>query len=191
MHRTIRKTIYIFSTLIFACSLMAMTCNKNCQNLEVIPAKINSINAQLIDKEQTSFGQTTLKANNVLLTVSPLLSSKDSTVLFADEFCNILKLQDTLLACNIYTVNELNADYPAGSDVTNLFRIRQFDYAIDKPFYISVPTWLQIDNGGVQTNFLFAEKISMVLPRKFQLNVRYTYANKVINATTSEITITQ
>jgi hypothetical protein len=183
MHRTIRKTSYIFSTLFFACSLMAMTCNKNCQNLEVIPAKINNINAQLIDKEQTSFGQTTLKANNVLLTVSPLLSSKDSTVLFADEFCNILKLQDTLLACNIYTVNELNADYPAGSDVTNLFRIRQFDYAIDKPFYI--------DNGGVQTNFLFAEKISMVLPRKFKLNVRYTYANKVINATTSEITITQ
>jgi hypothetical protein len=178
-----QKIIIIF----FAFCCMAMKCVKDCANFDSIPSKADSIQARVINKQQTNTAPTELKINEFMISVNTSISPIDSIQTFY-TFCGVLELTDTLVDVKIFTEYELNANYPANADITALFRVVQFDYAIEKPYYLTIPQWVKTNKMG-QNGFLLAESIKLALPIIFQARVEYNFRNKNLTSVTPSITL--
>lgn len=177
----IKNGIHSLVLIAIGCTLLAFQCDKKfieCESTTLIPAKYDSMSVMLINRDVVSVPDpNNFRLKNISISFIGQISPKDSTPIV--NFCSVFDVKGTIQNFKIITNTKLNADYPIGSDITQLFRNVHHNFSIDQPYYTKIDEFIAHQNKikqlPQQMNFLMVEPIEVAPNTSFSASIQMTY----------------
>ncbi len=171
-------------SVVFVTSLMAFQCTNdrfNCNNPIDVPAKVDSIRVDLLNLSLGNISVVDgMKLKDVRLDVIQMVSPLvDSPASF--DFCMNLKVKDTLQDIKIFAETNFNAAYPKGTDITDLYRVVDHGYNIDRPYYVKLKDFIK-NNKPTAISLTLADKLELDMPKIFQAKIECYYTKDTFTA---------